>query len=326
MRRRSLIVFIILNVLISAGVVVGVLSLLNQGNTPVQSNQVIVTVPILVTATTDPNATPRVIIITATPLPGSVGVLPTGILETSPAPLPGLTTAEAQAINPASAGDSGSAVATVLPENCILHTIASGDTPYGVALQYGADFFRVMEVNGLNDETASLLQIGDTLIVPLEGCPLTGPITTPAPTVEITSVTQEAAAEVTPELFTATPTVRPTLTLPPTAVNAQVEIAEVRGVGDITAESIVIRNNGNNVNMKGWTISDAQGNTYTFAERILFSQGLVTVNSRVGQDTPVALFWNRTAPAFEPGDVVTLRNDKGVVQSSFRVPGSVNLP
>lgn len=328
MRRRSLIVFIILNVLISAGVVVGVLSLLNRGNTPVETNQVIVTVPILVTATTDANATPRVVIITATPLPGSVGVLPTGILETNAAPLPGLETANAQAINPVDAA-AGGAVATVLPENCILHSIADGDTPYGVALQYGADFFRLMEVNGLNDETASLLQIGDTLIVPLEGCPLSGPITTPAPTVEsadAASATQEATAEATPELFTATPTVRPTLTLPPTATNAQVEISEVRGVGDITAESITIRNNGNNVNMKGWTITDAQGNTYTFAERILFSQGLVTVNSRVGQDTPVALFWNRTAPAFEPGDVVTLRDDKGVVQSSFRVPGSVELP
>lgn len=325
MRRRSLIVFIILNVLISAGVVVGVLSLLNQGSAPVESNQVIVTVPILVTATSDPNATPRVVIITATPLPGSVGVLPTGLLETSAAPLPGLETADAQAINPVAAAGGG-AVATVLPENCILHSIADGDTPYGVALQYGADFFRLMEVNGLNDETASLLQIGDTLIVPLEGCPLSGPITTPAPTVEAADATEEATAEATPELFTATPTVRPTLTLPPTATNAQVEIAEVRGVGDITAESIVIRNNGNNVNMRGWSITDAQGNTYTFAERILFSQGLVTVNSRVGQDTPVALFWNRTAPAFEPGDVVTLRDDKGVVQSSFRVPGSVDLP
>jgi hypothetical protein len=329
MRRRSLIVFILLNVLISVGVVVGILSLLNRGNTPVEANQVIVTVPILVTATTDPNATPRVVIITATPLPGSVGVLPTGILETSAAPLAGLETADAQAINPVDVAASGQAVATVLPENCILHTIVDGDTPYGVALQYGADFFRVMEVNGLNDETASLLQIGDQLIVPLEGCPLTGPITTPAPTVEsadASSATEEATAEATPELFTATPTLRPTLTLPPTAVNAQVEIAEVRGVGDITAESVVIRNNGNNVNMRGWTISDAQDNTYTFAERILFSQGLVTVNSRVGQDTPVALFWNRTAPAFEPGDVVTLRDNQGVVQSSFRVPGSVDLP
>ncbi|MBL8120499.1 MAG: lamin tail domain-containing protein, partial [Anaerolineae bacterium] len=88
----------------------------------------------------------------------------------------------------------------------------------------------------------------------------------------------------------------------------------------------IIRNNGNNVNLKDWKISDSQGNTYTFTERILFSNGLVTIYSRVGQDTAIALFWNRTQPAFEPGDVVTLTDNQGRVQGSFRLPAPVTLP
>jgi hypothetical protein len=137
--------------------------------------------------------------------------------------------------------------------------------------------------------------------------------------IEAESVDGEATAEATSE-FTPTPTVRPTLTLPPTAASAQVEIAEVLGVGNVTTEGVVIRNNGNNVNLDGWTLADADGNLYTFTERILFSNALLTIYSRVGQDTAIALFWNRTTPAFEEGDVLTLSDNQGRVQGSFRVP------
>jgi len=339
MRRRSLITFIILNVLITAAVIFAVTKLLNS-NTPTTSSQLVIqTVPILVTATTDPNAGPTIKIVTATPQPGTV-ILPTGILATSDSSSSqavGTIDANAVAINP-NAAQSQNVATTALPENCILHTIAEGDTPYGIAEQYGNDPVtlsnRIMEVNGLNEETASLLQIGDTLIVPLDGCPLSAPVTTPVPTLEETSAnTSEATTEITAEVTaeptqgpTATPTLRPTLTLPPTATNAKVEIAEVIGAGQITTEGITIRNNGNNVNLKGWTIETSSGNVYTFAERILFSNGLVTVYSRVGQDTAIALFWNRTQPAFQPGDVVTLKDSNGKVQGSYRLPAPVSLP
>ncbi len=327
MRRRSLITFVILNILITAVVIIVVTSVLNSNAPPPTTSQLVITVPILVTATTDPNAGPTIKIVTATPQPGTV-ILPTGILVTadgSSAQTVGTIDANAIAVNPGDA-QSVSGVTTALPANCITHTLVSGDTPFAVAEQYGADPFKLMEVNGLNDETASLLQIGDILIVPLEGCPLSGPVTTPVPTL---SDTLEAGSEATAEATagsTATPTLRPTLTLPPTATNAKVEIAEVVGAGQITAEGITIRNNGNNVNLKGWTIETSSGNVYTFAERILFSNGLVTVYSRVGQDTAIALFWNRTAPAFQPGDVVTLKDNTGKVQGSYRLPAPVTLP
>ncbi len=337
MRRRSLITFIVLNVLITAAVIFAVTRLLSNNAPAPTTSQLVITVPILVTATTDPNAGPAIKIVTATPQPGTV-ILPTGILATSDsaaAQTVGTIDANAVAIDPNAAQSQGAA-ATLLPDKCILHTLVEGDTPFGVAEQYGADPFKLMEVNGLNDDTASLLQIGDTLIVPLEGCPLSGPVTTPVPTLEestiqdaTTEATQEVTAEVTAEPTqgpTSTPTLRPTLTLPPTATNAKVEIAEVVGVGQITSEGITIRNNGNNVNLKGWTIETSSGNVYTFAERILFSNGLVSIYSRVGQDTAIALFWNRTQPGFQAGDVVTLKDNTGKVQGSYRIPAPVTLP
>jgi hypothetical protein len=45
----------------------------------------------------------------------------------------------------------------------------------------------------------------------------------------------------------------------------------------------------------------------------------VTVFTRVGEDTPVALFWGETQAIWQEGDVVSLANAAGVVQSSFRV-------
>ncbi|MEZ4669297.1 MAG: lamin tail domain-containing protein [Anaerolineae bacterium] len=329
MQRRSLLMFILLTALISAAATFVVLNALNPNSQTPTTSQVVITVPILVTATTDPLMTPRVIIITATPPPGQV-ILPTGVLpaDANGTSEPPLATFDAQALNPVE--NTQGAAATVLPENCILYTLVEGDTPFAVAEQFGADPFRLMEVNGLNDETASLLQIGESLIVPLDGCPLEGPQATAAPTLdpaaEANTPTSESATAEATEGATATPTLRPTLTLPPTATNAQVEIAEVVGAGSINTEGIVLRNNGSNVNLKGWTITTSSGNTYTFAERIFFSNGLVTIYSRVGQDTAIALFWNRTQPAFQAGDVVTLKNEQGQVQGSFRLPAPQPLP
>jgi LysM repeat protein len=328
MRRRSPILFIVLNVLVTLVVAFVVLSLTNSRNQQEAPIQVI-TVEVKITNTVDTAATIPVRIITTTPLPGSqpsIGVLPTGLLETPGTPLAALSTFDATALGADSALQG---TATALPQNCILHTIQSGDTPFGIAQQYGADFTAIMRVNGLTDETASLLQIGQVLIVPLEGCPLQakdtptptprgGPRSTPEATAEATI---EATSEATPE-----PTVIPTMTLPPTAANAQVEIVEVVGIGDVTAEGVVIRNVGNTIDVKNWTLTDSNGNTYQFAERRLFSNASITVFSRVGSDTAIALFRNSGAGLFKPGDVVTLRNARGEVQSTYRIPQPVNLP
>lgn len=327
MQRRGLIIFIVLNVLISLGVAFGVISLWNAQNPSAGAPVQVITVEVRLTNPPAPTFTPW--IITATPS-GSIGALPTGVLDASPAgPTTPLPTVDATLISGALGSSTTlQGTATALPENCILHVIASGDTPFGVASQYGADFFAVMEVNGLTDETATALQIGDVLIVPLEGCPLTAADVAAAAGGE---ATEEATAEATPEATAegtveALPTARPTLTLPPTAANAQVEIVEVIGAGDVTSEGVVIRNQGNTINVNGWTLSDDAGTTYTFAERVLFSNAQITLFSRVGQDTAIALFWNRSAPLFKPGAVLTLRDRNGAVQSTFRVPAPQSLP
>lgn len=336
MQRRGLIVFVILNVFISLGVAFAVISFFSPQTQPPSEVQVI-TVEIRVTNTRAPTQTPW--IITVTPESPVVAQLPTGLFETpvlaDGSPLP---TIDATIIG---SSLSLQGTATALPQGCILHTIKDGDTPFGIAEEYGTDGFKLMEVNGLDDTAAAALQIGDTLIVPLEGCSLTAAdvvrVAAEEPTEEpteeatvIAEITDEAGAVLTDEAGaplqeTPTPRPSPTLTLPPTAANASVSILQVIEPGDVTAEAVEIQNTGATVNIAGWTLSDADGNTFTFPEQLLFSNARLTVSTRTGANTPLVLFWNRDDAVWQPGDVVTLRDKNGAVQSTFRVPTPVDL-
>lgn len=316
MRRRSLVTFVVLNVLISLGVALAVISALgpqNQG----AGQQVVITVPILMTATQDPNATRDVIIITATPMPGTqqaVG-LPTGLFDGV-----ALSGSPVATLDPSllAANLSLQGTATALPQNCVPYVIKEGDTPFGVAFEYGADFQAMMEVNGLDDARAASLQIGDTLIIPLEGCTLTADDLAEEDD-DTADTTAESVAD-SDETSTPAATPRATVTIPPTAENAQVAIRNVRNVGDISSEAVEIQNNGATVDLQNWTLIDTDDNEYTFAQQRLFSGGSITLNTRTGQNTPVVLFWGLNTPVWESGDVVTLRDSRGEVQSTFRVP------
>jgi LysM repeat protein len=323
---RRPVFFILVNILVSIVVVVVVVSVLNQREQPAET-PLVVTVPVLITTT--PNAAqPEFIIVTATLPPGQV-VLPTDIigeiqLSGTRAPLP---TLDETVVATTGAGSALAQAQASLPSNCVPHVLQEGEFPSLVAEQYGVSMEDLLAVNNLTEETSRFLQIGDILIVPLEGCELTA---------ESVSATQTATFQPTstatlPPTPTAiqptatispTPTRTPTATLPPTAVNARVAIVAVRDAGSITNELVEIRNtDAAVVDLSGWTLRDTDGNEYTFpAERRVFGGGSLTLFSRVGEDTAIALFWDRQQAAFSRGDVVTLYDSQGRAQSSFTVP------
>lgn len=294
----------------------------------------VITVEILITTT--PYPIPSPIVVTATNQAGQVPI-PDGLsVASSVSGVQSGATLDAENLGASGANvDSDSQVAddggTVLPENCILHTIVDGDTPYGIAEQYGANPFLMLDANNLTEDTAALLQIGDTLMVPLEGCPVElsptdTPIPQPSDTPDPDSITptSEITEEPTFE-FTPTITPSPTITLAPTAENAQIEIVDVEGIGDITAEGIRLRNTGNTINVTGWKLTDAHGNEFSFPEQLLFSNAEVTIYTRNGTNTPVALFWNLDEPVWEEGDVLTLTDSTEQVQANLRLPDEINL-
>lgn len=108
--------------------------------------------------------------------------------------------------------------------------------------------------------------------------------------------------------------------LPSTAVNAQVQIVRVVGAGDITVEGIEIRNTGGVIDLTGWTLEDFEGNTFVFPEQRLFTNGLITIYTRRGTNTPISLYWGRSQPVWgEPGEIAILSDQRGIVQATYRV-------
>lgn len=279
--------------------------------------QLVTVPPIIITATPDPNVTPNVIIVTATFDRTQVAVPDDIVPEdsgTQTTPGFGVTQiADAQSVT--EDPDSG------VPSGCLSHTVEEGDTVFGVAEVYGVNPFLMLEVNGFTEETA-FLNIGDVLVVPVEGCAVEEIV--PLIDESEAEVTEEpeATAEVTGEATEdadLTPSPTPTVTLAPTAVDSEIEIVEVLRPGDVTAEGVRIRNNGRLVDVAGWTLSDADGNEFTFEELLIFSQSEHTVYTRAGDNVPVASYWGLEEAVWEPGDVVTLADETGDVQAVYRI-------
>jgi len=297
----------------------------------------LVTVEVIITATPDPNVTPNVVVITATTDRTQVAIPDDIVPQDDAGPADGTAVVSPGDSTPLADSSGESALASSLPAGCIVHVVESGDTPFGVAEIYEIDGFLLMQANGLTEETAINLQIGDELIVPLEGCPVTDleNFIPDTPTPADDASTQVATgtpdddaeaddAEATPEV-SPTPSVTPTVTLAPTASDAQVEIVGILDAGDVTAEGVRIRNLGSTVTITGWTLSDLDGNEYVFGEQRIFSNSEVTVFTRTGQDTPIALFWGLDEPVWNANDVVTLRDSNGVVQATQRIDSPIEL-
>ena len=219
-----------------------------------------------------------------------------------------------------------------LPQGCLLHTIGEGEFPTLIVESYDLPpqtTFTMMLINGLTEETATNLQIGETLVIPFEGCPVDEFLEIQGITAETAAQeTDEAGAEATSEVaatlapgVTPSPTAPATVTLAPTVSGSTVRISSLIGEGQLSQEGVEIVNEGNTIDISGWTLSDGDGNEFIFPDqRRLFSGASVTVNTRQGANTAILFFWGLDEAVFESGDVVVLTDADGDVQSSMRVP------
>ncbi len=358
MRARGILPILLLNIIVSVVVAFGIIAVFGENEDGDGTTEATFE-PIVITTTPDPNITPQVIVVTATPAPGTpqvvaipeealqgAGVTP-GAATSAPLTTPDPNvTAVAQAD-----GESVTAAGEQLPPGCIIHSLESGENPSVVAVEYGANFFDLMAVNNLTEEDAIALDVGDELIVPLEGCPIEQFIEeTPddpaddaedaeADADDTTDDSDDAGTEDTGDDetddetgtddeesdVTPTPTIIPTVTLAPTAENSEIVIVEIIGAGDITREALVIRNDGLAQEIGGWTLSDLDENVFTFpADFRLFGGAGITINTRDMNDeseqSAIRFFWGLDQAVYESGDVLTLADEDGVVQATYRVP------
>ncbi|MCL5995083.1 MAG: lamin tail domain-containing protein [Chloroflexi bacterium] len=156
---------------------------------------------------------------------------------------------------------------------------------------------------------------------PETNVPVASP-TLPATPVEAPATSAEISVDVSPtttpdeDSVAAIPTSTPTpendsestSTAPDTvaSVDANVRISAVLYPGQRQREVVVIVNEGSEVEMKDWTLSSSRGITYTFGNVTLFRDSFINLHTTTGADVPTDLFWNRTEPAWQSGDVLTL--------------------
>jgi LysM repeat protein len=219
-------------------------------------------------------------------------------------PTPATPTAAVQVA--ATPGAPGTAIPTAAvrltptaPPTPETYVVQGGDTLSAIAYTYGVSLEALMAANGIADP--NVLHVGQELLIPTAS-----PAPAEPPATEVPSTPAEPVA-------TPVPTVTPIG--PPL-----VEIAQVLGAGDLSAERVVIRNRGGPATVEGWTLADAEGNAFVFPALTLFPQAEARVHSRSGTHTPRDLYWGRVAPAWNGGELLTLSDAQGQPVDTYIVP------
>lgn len=203
----------------------------------------------------------------------------------------------------------------------LIHTVQPGDTISGLSLQYDVPADAIIAANQI--ENPNFLTVGAKLVIPVGGVEVVEATNTPMPTATDTPISFEppsaqmtatAAAE-------AGATITPLPTPLPVTGELQIEIVEVVKPGVVAQEGVTIANRGSRLaDMSGWTLSDAEGNSYTFPRFSLWA-GSVTIYTRVGQDgsPPASMYWGRTQAAWSAGEQVTLEDLAGETVATYVV-------
>ena len=118
------------------------------------------------------------------------------------------------------------------------------------------------------------------------------------------------------------PSVLPqTASVSPGVGNKSVNIIGAIGVGTIAEERIVIQNNGTKESqLTGWYMADNKGLMYVFPHITLAPGAIVQVHTTSGKDSPTDLYWNRSAPVWTSGELVSIYDTNAVVRTFYRVP------
>lgn len=201
----------------------------------------------------------------------------------------------------------------------VIHTVQSGDTISGLALLYDVPEADIIAANQLVNP--DFLQLGMQLVIPVGGLAQATATFTPAPTPTDTPIPFEPpSADMTATAGAVLGVTATALPKPPATGDLKVEIGEILGIGQVDQETVVINNLGDRLaDMEGWTLSDTDGNIYTFPNFRLWVGGSVMVHTRIGQDgnPPADLFWGKLEAVWSPGDVATLKDAAGATISTL---------
>ncbi len=100
-----------------------------------------------------------------------------------------------------------------------------------------------------------------------------------------------------------------------------VEIESIVGAGTLSAETTVIHYSGaGQINLAGWQLKDENGNTFTFPQLTLYTNGAVQVHTATGTDTVIDLYWGIAQAVWGSGENARLYDAQGNLRAVYRVP------
>jgi len=188
---------------------------------------------------------------------------------------------------------------TPTPANVQKYTVQTGDTLSEIARKFDVSVDEIKALNSLPNP--DILSEGQQLLIP--GSPLT-----PTPTrVPIPTSTRAPLPVITGTASTA-------------LGDYFVTIREIKSPGSLANEQVVLTNLSGQVNMAGWTMTDGEGNQFTFPSLSLLSNGEVTVHTSRGTNTPTDLYWGQAEPRWASGKVAYLRDPNGKLIATYQVP------
>ena len=188
---------------------------------------------------------------------------------------------------------------TPTPANLTKYTVQFGDTLSEIGRKFDVSVADIVALNKLNN--ADILSEGQQLLIP--GSPLT-----PTPTrVPIPTSTRAPLPVITGTASTA-------------LGDYFVTIREIKAPGSLANEQVTLTNLSGQVNMAGWTMTDGEGNQFTFPSLSLLSKGEVTVHTGRGANTPTDLYWGQTESRWASGKVAYLRDPSGKLIATYQVP------
>ncbi len=104
-------------------------------------------------------------------------------------------------------------------------------------------------------------------------------------------------------------------------VDIPVEIVSIVGAGTLTAESVIVRNAGNEpLNLANWQLRDSDRNIFVFPNLTLNSGGAVQIHTSSGTNTVIDLYWGETEPVWDSGEEAQLLDPSGNVRAVYKVP------
>ena len=100
-----------------------------------------------------------------------------------------------------------------------------------------------------------------------------------------------------------------------------IEIISVVGAGTLNTEVVVVRYNGEGeLVLSDWQLKDDNGNTFTFPQLTLYTDGAVQVHTASGTDTVVDLYMGLRDPIWESGESAKLYDSQDNLRAIYRVP------